>query len=180
MVGQLFLFIAIERKRENNLSEKIAVVPGSFDPITNGHLDIIKRAADVFDTVYVAVLNNSSKQPLFNVEERISLIAEVTKQFSNIRIESSSGLLIEYAQQKKAQAIVRGLRAVSDFEYEMQITSMNRVLDEHIETFFIMTKNQYSFLSSSIVKEVAKYGGNVSELVPKVVEQALKGKFNTK
>jgi len=130
--------------------------------------------------VYVAVLNNSSKQPLFNVEERISLIAEVTKQFPNIRIESSSGLLIEYAQQKKAQAIVRGLRAVSDFEYEMQITSMNRVLDEHIETFFIMTKNQYSFLSSSIVKEVAKYGGNVSELVPKVVEQALKGKFNTK
>ena len=162
------------------MSEKIAVVPGSFDPITNGHLDIIKRAADVFDTVYVAVLNNSSKQPLFNVEERMSLIAEVTKQFSNIRIESSSGLLIEYAQQKKAQAIVRGLRAVSDFEYEMQITSMNRVLDEHIETFFIMTKNQYSFLSSSIVKEVAKYGGNVSELVPKVVEQALKEKFNTK
>ena len=162
------------------MSEKIAVVPGSFDPITNGHLDIIKRAADVFDTVYVAVLNNSSKQPLFNVEERISLIAEVTKQFPNIRIESSSGLLIEYAQQKKAQAIVRGLRAVSDFEYEMQITSMNRVLDEHIETFFIMTKNQYSFLSSSIVKEVAKYGGNVSELVPKIVEQALKGKFNTK
>ena len=162
------------------MSEKIAVVPGSFDPITNGHLDIIKRAADVFDTVYVAVLNNSSKQPLFNVEERISLIAEVTKQFPNIRIESSSGLLIEYAQQKKAQAIVRGLRAVSDFEYEMQITSMNRVLDEHIETFFIMTKNQYSFLSSSIVKEVAKYGGNVSELVPKVVEQALKGKFNKK
>lgn len=162
------------------MSEKIAVVPGSFDPITNGHLDIIKRAADVFDTVYVAVLNNSSKQPLFNVEERISLIAEVTKQFPNIRIESSTGLLIEYAQQKKAQAIVRGLRAVSDFEYEMQITSMNRVLDEHIETFFIMTKNQYSFLSSSIVKEVAKYGGNVSELVPKVVEQALKEKFNTK
>ncbi|MGM9944098.1 MAG: pantetheine-phosphate adenylyltransferase [Lysinibacillus sp.] len=162
------------------MSEKIAVVPGSFDPITNGHLDIIKRAADVFDTVYVAVLNNSSKQPLFSVEERISLIGEVTKQFPNIRIESSTGLLIEYAQQKKAQAIVRGLRAVSDFEYEMQITSMNRVLDENIETFFIMTKNQYSFLSSSIVKEVAKYGGNVSELVPKAVEQALKEKFNTK
>ena len=159
------------------MSEKIAVVPGSFDPITNGHLDIIKRAADVFDTVYVAVLNNSSKQPLFNVEERISLIAEVTKQFPNIRIESSSGLLIEYAQQKKAQAIVRGLRAVSDFEYEMQITSMNRVLDENIETFFIMTKNQYSFLSSSIVKEVAKYGGDVRELVPEAIEKALKDKF---
>ena len=180
MVERLYRFTVGKRKRENQLSEKIAVVPGSFDPITNGHLDIIKRAADVFDTVYVAVLNNSSKQPLFNVEERINLIGEVTKQFPNIRIESSTGLLIEYAQQKKAQAIVRGLRAVSDFEYEMQITSMNRVLDEHIETFFIMTKNQYSFLSSSIVKEVAKYGGNVSELVPKVVEQALKEKFNTK
>lgn len=180
MVERLYRFTVDKRKRENQLSEKIAVVPGSFDPVTNGHLDIIKRAADVFDIVYVAVLNNSSKQPLFNVEERIRLIAEVTKQFPNIRIESSSGLLIEYAQQKKAQAIVRGLRAVSDFEYEMQITSMNRVLDEHIETFFIMTKNQYSFLSSSIVKEVAKYGGNVSELVPKVVEQALKEKFNTK
>ena len=180
MGERLYRFTVDKRKRENQLSEKIAVVPGSFDPITNGHLDIIKRAADVFDIVYVAVLNNSSKQPLFNVEERMSLIAEVTKQFPNIRIESSSGLLIEYAQQKKAQAIVRGLRAVSDFEYEMQITSMNRVLDEHIETFFIMTKNQYSFLSSSIVKEVAKYGGNVSELVPKVVEQALKEKFNTK
>lgn len=162
------------------MSEKIAVVPGSFDPITNGHLDIIKRAADVFDIVYVAVLNNSSKNPLFNVEERIDLIDQVTKQFTNIRIESSSGLLIDYAQEKKAKAIVRGLRAVSDFEYEMQITSMNRVLDENIETFFIMAKNQYSFLSSSIVKEVAKYGGNVSELVPGVVEQALKEKFETK
>ena len=169
-----------KRKREKSLSEKIAVVPGSFDPITNGHLDIIKRAADVFDIVYVAVLNNSSKNPLFNMEERIDLIDQVTKQFANIRIESSSGLLIEYAQEKKAKAIVRGLRAVSDFEYEMQITSMNRVLDENIETFFIMAKNQYSFLSSSIVKEVAKYGGNVSELVPVVVEQALKEKFETK
>ena len=159
------------------MSEKIAVVPGSFDPITNGHLDIIKRAADVFDIVYVAVLNNSSKNPLFTVEERIDLIDQATKQFPNIRIESSSGLLINYAQEKNAKAIVRGLRAVSDFEYEMQITSMNRVLDENIETFFIMTKNQYSFLSSSIVKEVAKYGGNVSELVPGIVEQALKGKF---
>ena len=178
MVERLYRFTVDKRKRENQLSEKVAVVPGSFDPITNGHLDIIKRAADVFDIVYVAVLNNSSKQPLFNVEERMALIAEVTKQFPNIRIESSSGLLIEYAQQKKAQAIVRGLRAVSDFEYEMQITSMNRVLDENIETFFIMTKNQYSFLSSSIVKEVAKYGGNIRELVPQEIEKALKAKFN--
>lgn len=159
------------------MTEKIAVVPGSFDPITNGHMDIIRRAADVFDTVYVAVLNNSAKQPLFSIEERISLISEVLKDLPNIRIETSSGLLIDYAREKNAKAIVRGLRAVSDFEYEMQITSMNRVLDENIETFFIMSKNQYSFLSSSIVKEVAKYGGHVGELVPSLVEQALIKKF---
>lgn len=159
------------------MTEKIAVVPGSFDPITKGHIDIIRRAADVFDVVYVAVLNNSSKQPLFTIDERKELIKEVTKGLGNIRIETSSGLLIDYAREKNAKAIVRGLRAVSDFEYEMQITSMNRVLDENIETFFIMSKNQYSFLSSSIVKEVAKYGGNVGELVPEVVEQALKLKF---
>ena len=160
------------------MTEKIAVVPGSFDPITNGHIDIIRRAADVFDIVYVAVLNNSSKNPLFSIEERTALISEVTKDLPNIRIETSSGLLIDYAREKKAKAIVRGLRAVSDFEYEMQITSMNRVLDENIETFFIMSKNQYSFLSSSIVKEVAKYGGKVGELVPSIVEKALKEKFS--
>ncbi|MGE7090023.1 pantetheine-phosphate adenylyltransferase [Lysinibacillus sp. NPDC048646] len=159
------------------MSEKIAVVPGSFDPVTFGHLDIIKRAADVFDVVYVAVLNNSSKQALFSVEERMALMAEVTKTLPNVRIESSSGLLIDYAKEKNAIAIVRGLRAVSDFEYEMRITSMNRFLDETIETFFIMTKNQYSFLSSSIVKEVAKYGSDVHELVPVCVEQALKEKY---
>ena len=159
------------------MSDKIAVVPGSFDPVTLGHMDIIKRAADVFDVVYVAVLNNSSKNPLFTIEERIDLITQVTKEYPNVRIESSSGLLIDYAKGKQAKVIVRGLRAVSDFEYEMQITSMNRVLDENIETFFIMTKNQYSFLSSSIVKEVAKYGGNIRELVPTIVAQALEQKF---
>lgn len=161
------------------MTEKIAVVPGSFDPITKGHLDIIYRAADVFDVVYVAVLNNSSKSPLFSIEERTALIAEATKDLPNVRIDTSSGLLIDYAKERGAKAIVRGLRAVSDFEYEMQITSMNRFLDENIETFFIMTKNQYSFLSSSIVKEVAKYGGNVGELVPPVVAAALKEKYNT-
>lgn len=158
--------------------EKIAVVPGSFDPVTNGHLDIIKRAAEVFDIVYVAVLNNSSKKPLFTVDERIALIGEVTKEIPNVRIEQSAGLLVDYAQSKNASAIVRGLRAVSDFEYEMQITSMNRFLDKHIETFFIMTKNEYSFLSSSIVKEVAQYGGNIHGLVPQIIEDALLEKFN--
>jgi len=155
----------------------IAVCPGSFDPITYGHLDIIKRGAKVFDKVYVVVLNNSSKKPLFTVEERLDLLREVTQPFPNVSVDSFHGLLVEYARSKNANAILRGLRAVSDFEYEMQITSMNRVLDENIETFFVMTNNQYSFLSSSIVKEVAKYDGNISELVPPVVEEALRKKF---
>ncbi|APH05366.1 pantetheine-phosphate adenylyltransferase [Bacillus weihaiensis] len=155
----------------------IAVCPGSFDPLTFGHLDIIKRGAKVFDQIYVCVLNNSSKQPLFTVDERCELIREVTKDMPNVVVESYKGLLIDYAREKKAQAILRGLRAVSDFEYEMQITSMNRVLDDEIETLFMMTNNQYSFLSSSIVKEVAKYKGNIGELVPPAVEKALIKKF---
>ncbi len=164
-------------RNEVILLSKIAVVPGSFDPLTNGHLDIIKRAASVFGDVRVAVMNNSSKNSLFTVEERMALIKEVTASIANVRVESSSGLLVDYAKSVGASAIVRGLRAVSDFEYEMQITSMNRFLDESIETFFIMTNNQYSFLSSSIVKEVAKYGGEISGLVPKPVEEALIKKY---
>ncbi|MGG3998999.1 pantetheine-phosphate adenylyltransferase [Anoxybacillus kestanbolensis] len=155
----------------------IAVCPGSFDPVTYGHLDIIRRGAKVFDKVYVVVLNNSSKKPLFSAEERVQLLEEVTKDLHNVVIDSYQGLLVDYAKSKHASAILRGLRAVSDFEYEMQITSMNRILNEQIETFFMMTNNQYSFLSSSIVKEVAKYNGNISELVPKVVEEALRKKF---
>lgn len=160
--------------------DKIAVVPGSFDPITNGHLDIIKRAADIFDIVYVAVMNNSSKKPLFDVHERMKMIEKVTDDMQNVKVDASSGLLINYAKSKNANAVVRGLRAISDFEYEMQITSMNRFLDEHIETFFIMTKNKYSFLSSSIVKEVSQYGGDIHGLVPDIVEKALKEKFQQK
>ncbi|XJZ28387.1 pantetheine-phosphate adenylyltransferase [Bacillota bacterium Lsc_1132] len=156
----------------------IAVCPGSFDPITYGHLDIIKRGAKVFDELYVVVLNNSSKNPLFTVNERIDLIKEVTKDLPNVKVDEFHGLLVDYAKSVKASAIIRGLRAVSDFEYEMQITSMNRVLNEDIETFFIMTNNQFSFLSSSIVKEVAQYDAKISELVPPVVEQALHKKFN--
>jgi pantetheine-phosphate adenylyltransferase len=156
----------------------IAVCPGSFDPITLGHLDIIKRGAKVFDQVYVVVLNNSSKNPLFNVQERIELINKATRDIPNVKVDSFQGLLVDYAKTVKATAILRGLRAVSDFEYEMQITSMNRVLNEEIETFFVMTNNQYSFLSSSIVKEVAKYHGKISELVPRPVEEALIRKFS--
>ena len=157
---------------------KLAVVPGSFDPITNGHLDIIKRGAKVFGEVNVVIMNNSAKNSLFSVEERIALIKEVTASIPNVKVETSAGLMIDYAKSVGATAVIRGLRAVSDFEYEMQITSMNRVLDESIETFFIMTNNQYSFLSSSIVKEVAKYGGDISELVPRQVEEALSERFN--
>jgi len=156
---------------------KIAVVPGSFDPITNGHLDIITRGASIFGEVFVVVLNNSSKNPLFSVEERMKLIKDVTSHLPNVKVDTFSGLLMDYAKNVGASAIIRGLRAVSDFEYEMQITSMNRVLNDEIETFFIMTKNQYSFLSSSIVKEVAKYGGKIEELVPPQVEAALKLKY---
>ncbi len=158
----------------------IAVVPGSFDPITNGHLDIIARASKIFEEVRVVVMHNSSKKSgLFTIEERIHLIEEVTKHLPNVKAETSDGLLIDYVNSIGAEVIVRGLRAVSDFEYEMQITSMNRVLDEQIETFFVMTKNQYSFLSSSIVKEVSSYGGDVSRLVPPLVEKALRQKYDT-
>lgn len=151
----------------------IAVCPGSFDPITNGHLDIIQRGAKVFDKVYVVILSNSSKQPLFSVEERAALIRKVTEHIPNVEVDYYQGLLVDYAKAVGAKAILRGLRAVSDFEYEMQITSMNRVLSDELETFFMMTNSQYSFLSSSIVKEVAKYGADISELVPKEVEAAL-------
>lgn len=157
---------------------KIAVVPGSFDPITNGHLDIITRASRIFDKIKVVVLNNSSKNPLFTVEERMELIATSTKHLGNVEVDTFSGLLVDYAKQEKAQAIIRGLRAVSDFEYEMQITSMNRKLNDHVETLFIMTKNEYSFLSSSIVKEVAKYEAELSEFVPAPVAVALRKKYS--
>ncbi|HEX6594824.1 MAG TPA: pantetheine-phosphate adenylyltransferase [Bacillota bacterium] len=157
---------------------QLAICPGSFDPITNGHLDIIQRGARIFDHVIVAIFNNQSKDPLFSVEERISLLEETTKHLPNVTVDSSDGLLIDYARKKNAQVILRGLRAVSDFEYEMQITSMNRKLEDEIETLFMMTNNQYSFLSSSIVKEVAQYNARVTGLVPEIVEKALRRKFN--
>ncbi|MBC1482878.1 pantetheine-phosphate adenylyltransferase [Listeria sp. FSL L7-1485] len=160
------------------MGEKIAVIPGTFDPITNGHLDIIERAAKIFDVLYVSVLNNSSKKPLFTVEERMEMIRKVTAHLPNLQVESASGLTVEYAAKRNATAIVRGLRAVSDFEYEMQIASMNRTLNATIETFFIMTNTKYSFLSSSMVKEVAQYQGNISELVPEVVNKAIQAKYN--
>ncbi|OCA89730.1 MULTISPECIES: pantetheine-phosphate adenylyltransferase [unclassified Bacillus (in: firmicutes)] len=158
--------------------KKIAVCPGSFDPITYGHLDIIQRGANIFDEIYVGVLHNSAKKSLFTVEERVQIIEEATAHIPNVKVDSFQGLLVDYAKARNANAVIRGLRAVSDFEYEMQITSMNRLLNDQIETFFIMTNNQYSFLSSSIVKEVAKYGGDVSELVPECVQKRLRIKMS--
>ncbi|WLD95043.1 pantetheine-phosphate adenylyltransferase [Alkalihalobacillus sp. AL-G] len=159
------------------MSKKQAICPGSFDPITYGHLDIISRGANVFDEVIVVVANNQSKDSLFTVKERMDLIRKATKDIPNVKIDACNGLLIDYVRTTGAKVILRGLRAVSDFEYEMQITSINRKLDESVETFFVMTNNQYSFLSSSIVKEVAKYNSPVSDLVPPIVEKALKEKF---
>ncbi|EAC2378961.1 pantetheine-phosphate adenylyltransferase [Listeria monocytogenes] len=159
------------------MGDKIAVIPGTFDPITNGHLDIIERAAKIFDVLYVSVLNNSSKKPLFTIEERMEMIRQVTAHLPNVQVESASGLTVDYAATRGATAIVRGLRAVSDFEYEMQIASMNRTLNADIETFFVMTNTKYSFLSSSMVKEVAQYQGDISELVPEIVNEQVRAKF---
>ncbi len=159
---------------------KISICPGSFDPVTYGHLDIVQRAADIFDHVYLAVLNNPDKHPLFTVEERIALLEESISMLSNVSVDCFDGLAIEYAKQKGALAIVRGLRAVTDFEFEFKLAAMNRVLDPEIETVFMMTSSEYSFISSSAVKEVASLGGNVSQWVSPKVAQQLYAKFKEK
>lgn len=156
---------------------KIAVYPGSFDPITYGHLDIIERGAKVFDKIIVAVLINSSKNPLFSVEERKEMIREATRAFPNVEVDSFDGLLVDYVHKQKANVILRGLRAISDFEYELQIASINRKLSEKVETLFLMSNNNHSFISSAMVKEVARYGADVKDLVPSHVAEALNTKF---
>ena len=156
---------------------KIAVYPGSFDPITNGHLDIIKRAARIFDKLYVSILVNSSKTPAFDLEERTAMIKKVTEQYDNVVVDSFSGLLVNYLKEKDADVIVRGLRAVSDFEYEFQMALMNHKLEKNIETLFMMTSGKYSYLSSSIVKEIARHGGNLQDLVPDVLIEQISNKL---
>ncbi len=158
----------------------IAIVPGSFDPVTNGHLDIIKRTSQLFDEVYVSILSNSSKNPLFCVEERKELIRRVTGDLNNVKVETFTGLLVDYARSKKAKFIVKGLRAVSDFEYEFQMSLTNKQLAPEIETFFITTNANYAYLSSSIVKEVAKYGGDLTEMVPKEIIEDIQDKIGGK
>ncbi|MEU1007364.1 pantetheine-phosphate adenylyltransferase [Streptomyces sp. NPDC005890] len=149
-----------------------AVCPGSFDPITNGHLDIIARASRLYDEVYVAVMINKAKKGLFEIEERIELIREVTSEYANVRVEAFHGLLVDFCKQRDIPAIVKGLRAVSDFDYELQMAQMNNGLTG-VETLFVPTNPTYSFLSSSLVKEVAAWGGDVSHLVPAEVLEAL-------
>jgi pantetheine-phosphate adenylyltransferase len=153
-----------------------AVCPGSFDPITNGHLDIIARASRLYDEVYVAVMINKAKQGLFTIEERIALIEQVTSEFGNVRVEAFHGLLVDFCKQRDIPAIVKGLRAVSDFDYELQMAQMNNGLSG-VETLFVPTNPTYSFLSSSLVKEVAQWGGDVSHLVPGPVLQGLREKL---
>jgi len=165
----------------SNITEgdhRIAVYPGSFDPVTLGHLDIISRAAKQFDHVIVSVLNNTSKKPLFSVEERMALLQEVTRDLPNVRIDSFRDLLVRYMRSKNAQIIIRGIRSVTDFEYELQMASTNRQLDDGIDTIFMMTNPKYSYLSSSIVKEIAQFHGPVHDLVPPEVEAALHKKLN--
>jgi pantetheine-phosphate adenylyltransferase len=154
----------------------VAVLPGSFDPITNGHLDIISRSLAVFDEVIIAILVNPEKRPLFTVEERVEIIREAYKGERRVRVDTFSGLLVDYAVSIGASVIVRGLRAISDFEYEFQMALMNRRLNPRIDTVFLMAPEAYSYLSSRLVKEVFQLGGRVSELVPSVVEQRLKEK----
>lgn len=157
--------------------KKIAVYPGTFDPITNGHIDLIERSLRIFDEVIVAIAHNPKKMPLFNMKERTEMIAASTRGLRNVKIDAFDGLLVDYARGKKAQAIIRGLRAVSDFEYEFQMALMNRRLDNVIETVFLMPSEEYSYLTSSIIKEIAAFKGPVGGLVPKVVEKKLKETF---
>lgn len=157
--------------------DKIGICPGTFDPFTNGHLDIVLRSMRIFEKVIIAVAANPKKRPLFDIDRRTDLIRESTKNLENITVEAFDGLLVDYVKGKKGVAIVRGLRAISDFEYEMQMALMNRRLDTKIETVFMMPSEEYSFLTSTMVKEVASLGGDVHGLVPSCVEEALGNAF---
>lgn len=154
-----------------------AVYPGSFDPVTAGHLDIIERAARIFDQLVVTVFANPSKEPLFNLQERMEMLKEATRHIPNVEVDCSTGLLVPYVRRVGASVIVKGLRAMSDFDYEFRMALMNKKLDAEIETVFILTSSQYAYLSSSLIKEVASFGGCVTGLVPEVVERRLKEKW---
>lgn len=154
----------------------LAIYPGSFDPVTNGHLDLIERGAKIFDRLIVAVLRNLEKEPLFSTQERAEMLAEATRKFENVEIDLFDGLLVDYVQQRKAQVILRGIRAISDYEYELQMALMNRKLAPQVETIFMMPAESYSYLSARLVREIARLGGDVSSLVPAAVLQRLRAK----
>lgn len=156
---------------------KLAIYPGTFDPITNGHLDIVQRSVTLFDSVIVGVTTNPSKAPLFTVAERIDMIQKVTSELQDVTVESFDGLLMDYARLKQADAVVRGLRAITDFEYEFQMALVNRKLADEIVTVFLMPNEKYTYLNSTIVKEVAKFNGDVRSFVPELVFQNLAAKF---
>lgn len=156
---------------------KKAIYPGSFDPVTFGHLDIISRSAKMVDKLIIAVLINKSKSSLFSMEERVRMISEYVKEYKNVEVHFFSGLTVDYAKEVGATMIVRGLRAVTDFEYELQLAQTNKVMAEDIDTLFLATNLKYSYLSSSIVKEIASYNGDISAFVPRMVENAMKEKY---
>jgi len=156
---------------------RIAICPGSFDPLTNGHLDVIQRATKLFDRVVVAVAHNEAKQPFFTLAERMAQTTEAVKHLPTVEVDSFDCLLVEFAERLKAQAIVRGLRAVSDFEFEFQLALMNRNMNERVETIFMMPKDTYTYLSSRMIKEIARLGGDVSAFVPRHIKLALDARF---
>jgi len=156
-----------------------AVYPGSFDPVTNGHIDLIQRSAALFDKVIVAILRNTEKTPLFTVEERVTMLQEATRDLKNVAVTSFAGLLVDFVEQIGASVIVRGIRAVSDYEYELQMALMNRRLSNKVETVFMLPAEAYSFLSSKLVKEIAQHGGSIHGFVPADVEKRLCSKFRT-
>lgn len=153
------------------------IYPGSFDPVTNGHLDIIMRASKNFDEIVVAILDNKSKSPLFSLQERIAMLEEATKDYDNVTIDSFSGLLVDYMASSNTNTVLRGLRAISDYENEMRNALANKSLDNNVETLFMVSKSEYTFLSSSVVKEIASFKGDVSNMVPKCVNIKLKDKY---
>ena len=157
---------------------KAAIYPGSFDPVTYGHLDVIRRAADIFDELTISVLNNVKKTPLFSVEERVKILKEATKDLKNVTVESFSGLLVDYAKEKNIHVVVRGLRAITDFEYELQNAQTNRLLSgEKLDTMFLTTSLEYAYLSSTTVKEIASFGGDISACVPEFVTDLIYKKY---
>ncbi len=153
-----------------------AIYPGSFDPLTNGHLDLIERGSKIFDELIVAILRNAEKDPLFSVAERMDMLEKMVRRFDNVKVDTFDGLLVDYAMQKEAKAVLRGIRAISDYEYELQMALMNRKLQPQLETVFMMPAEAYSYLSSRLVKEVFRLGGSVRGLVPELVEQRLREK----